>query len=292
MSYDLYFYKRKSSPLSEQQVADYLNEYLIYNQSESDRQWDYENPDTGVYFMVDWNEPDQEDTGFEDFASMNFSCSINFFRPDYFAFEVFPIITQMVEALDLLLLNPQDTDYPDTPRKFDGQYLQQQWTRINHGVTIDQFEKLQFNYLPAEKSNAIWWYQSYRQEIENDIQEDISIPNYIIVKRAFDQQLYTACVWPLHIPVLLPPVDYVIIKRRQRKLFKTVEENGFVPRTAIEATLGSFFEDLEHAVPNLRILRQHNADRMEKLFNALPIEAPMETFGSIVGFDGFVNVKP
>lgn len=41
MSYDLYFFKRKTSRLSEEQVAKYLDENFPLNISEVDTQWMY-----------------------------------------------------------------------------------------------------------------------------------------------------------------------------------------------------------------------------------------------------------
>lgn len=124
MSFDLYFYKRKDNQLTEQQVAAYLDDNILHNNSEHPRQWSYENPATGVYFLIDWNEPDDTPENIEIFDSfhdhtyLNFSFSINFFRPRFFGLEIFPIIEAFINDLDLYVLNPQDETDPDHPRKF------------------------------------------------------------------------------------------------------------------------------------------------------------------------------
>lgn len=69
------------------------------------------NEKTGVYFLIDFDEPniEKEDIEvfdcFDDFENLNTSASINFFRPDYFGNEIFPIIANFSEKLDLYILN-------------------------------------------------------------------------------------------------------------------------------------------------------------------------------------------
>ena len=298
MSFDLYFYKKKVNRLTEEQVAEYLSNNLGHNVSEHPKQWHYENPDTGVYFLIDWNEPEDEAErieifdNFKDYKYLNFSFSINFFRPRFFGLEIFPIIEKFVKDLDLYVLDSQDETDPDNPRKFPMGYFQEQWIRHNDRVTIDQFNKLKFEYLPVDKSNYLWWYQTHKEALENSLVENIFVPRYYILKSNDDGQLYTACVWPNHIPIILPPVDYLIIYKKNKKLFKTVEEDGLVSYNTIVNIFGDQFEEFENQIPNLKVLRPANADKIQKAFNALKLEKTAKEFGNDVAFDGFVNVRP
>src|ERR1700712_5309575 len=110
MSFDLYFYKRKDSPLTEEVVAAYLTKNLPFNISKSNRQWDYENSETGVYFVIEWVKLKDSDflEEFEEFTCINFTFSLNFFRPRFFGLESFPIIDKLVDDLDLFIFDPQD----------------------------------------------------------------------------------------------------------------------------------------------------------------------------------------
>ncbi len=149
MSFDLYFYKRKECQLTEEQVGKYLTNNLPYNNSDHPRQWSYENPTSGVYFSIEWNEPENEVDSietfdnFKDFASLNFSFSINFSRPKFFGVEIFPIIEAFIRDLDLYVLDPQDETDPENPRKFPTGYFQDQWFRHNDGVTLNHFGGIQ-----------------------------------------------------------------------------------------------------------------------------------------------------
>jgi len=298
MSYDLYFYKKKDNELTEQAFANYLTKTIPFNDKEYPKQWFYEHPDTGVYFSIDWDDPntDQEDIeiwdSFDDFEYLNFSFNINFFRPGYFGMEGFPIIERIVEELDLYILNPQEFEEQELPQKFENGHLQAQWSSDNDRLSIQQFDELKFKFMPPDKSNYIWWFQLHRQEIENSLTEDIFVPNIFIIQSKHDGKLYTACVWPDHIPLILPSVDYVIIKRKRKKLFKTVEESGLVEYVTITEELITYFETFDCPVPNLKVLKQRNADRIADEFNKLEIFSSVNDFGIGVGLDGFVNAKP
>ncbi|MDB5144436.1 MAG: hypothetical protein JWQ66_3149 [Mucilaginibacter sp.] len=298
MSYDLYFYKKKGNILTEQSVSDYLTKTLPFNISDYSRQWNYENSETGVYFLIDWNEPntDKEDIeiwdSFDEFEYLNFSLSINFFRPRYFGLEIFSIVEKIIEALDLYILNSQDEIDAENPRRFEKGYFQDQWIKHNDQVSITHFQELNFKFMPPEKSNAMWWFQLHRTELQDSLVEDIFVPGFFVINNKEDNKLYTACVWPQHIPIILPVVDYVIVQKEYKRLFKTVKESGLVSYDVILKELGNYFEDFDHAIPNLKVLKQYNADKMKDKFNSLKTYKTVEEFGSGVGKDGFVNVQP
>ncbi len=71
--------------------------------------------------------------------------------------------------------------------------------------------------------------------------EDIFVPGYFVLKSKEDGLLYTACVWPNHIPIILPAVDFVIIQKQYKKLFAKVEESGLVSYDTIINKFGDRF---------------------------------------------------
>ena len=109
MSYDLHFYRRKDNKLTSPEIVSEIKKCIPLNISEVDTQVVYENEKTGVYFLIDFDEPniEKEDIEvfdcFDDFENLNTSASINFFRPDYFGNEIFPIIANPV--LNLIKVN-------------------------------------------------------------------------------------------------------------------------------------------------------------------------------------------
>jgi len=297
MSYDLYFYKRKDSKLTEEGFAKYLSINLRFNISDYARQWNYENPETGVYFLIDWNDSDTEAhdidmfNTFSDFDNLNFSFSLNFFRADFFGYEVFPIIEKIVTDLDLFLLNPQDETDSENPKKFSPGYLQEQWIRQNSQVTKQNYAELSIKYFDLERSNAIWSYQFIREELQNSLKEDIFVGGILLLQGKTDEKFYTVCVWPKHIPIILPQVDYVIIQKKYSKFFRQVEESGLVPYSEI-MKLNDSFQPFEYKGLQLNILNQERADALKKQFNSLPMDKNIVDFGTMVGLDSFVNHKP
>jgi hypothetical protein len=303
MSYDLYFYKKKGHPITEEQVALYLAGNLPFNSSEHPKQFNYENPDTGVYFMIDWNEPLEDDpesdeylNQFDDFEYLNFSFSINFIRPGYFGLETFRLIEKYVKELDLFVLNAQDDSDDENvlvePKKFPPGYWQHQWHAANEQIILDNFSEIEAEYMPADKSNYLWWYQFHRQQLEDSLNEDIFVPNTFILKMNADGKLYSACVWPQHIPIILPPVDFVLIGKEHKKLEGDVEESGLVSYENIMKEMGNYFENFEYEIPRLKVLMQENANKLEQKFNDLKLGKTIDEIGGVVGWDGFVNVKP
>ena len=63
----------------------------------------------------------------------------------------------------------------------------------------------------------------YYRHILQSLQEDIFVPGIFVLKSKSDGNLYTACVWPQHIPIILPQVDYVIVLEKYKKRFQTIE---------------------------------------------------------------------
>ena len=61
MSYDLYFYKKKTSNLTESQIADYLTFKLSPSSLSGNKQWFVDDKLTEVYYSIDHNEPKTDD---------------------------------------------------------------------------------------------------------------------------------------------------------------------------------------------------------------------------------------
>jgi hypothetical protein len=298
MSYDLYFYKKKSSNQSEKDIINYLNNCEYLSVEENETQWSYFNEETGVYFGIDLNEPNTEEEdieiwdNFSEYENLNFNFTINFIRPNFFGYESFPILEKIIEDLDIYLLNPQDENDPDNPHKFEKGYLEKQWIRQNEQLIIKNFEEFHVEYYDKEKSDYIWNFSFIRNELQENLEEDIFVPGYFLLKNKIDNQIYRVCVWPKHIPIILPPIDFVIVQKEYRKLFKKVEESGLVPIEQINEKFGNYFENFDYKNLKMRVINQQNADKIEKEFNKLILESQVKDFGESISFDSFVNVKP
>src|SRR5690606_36051004 len=202
--------------------------------------------------------------------------TINFIRPNFFGYESFPILEKIIEDLDIFLLNPQDEIDPDNPQKFEKAYLENQWIRHNEQLIIQHFSEFQVEYFDKEKSDYIWNYSLIRNELQENLEEDIFVPGYFLLKSKIDNQIYRVCVWPKHIPIILPSVDFVIVQKEYRKLFKKVEESGLVSIQQINEMIGNYCENFEYDNLKMRVIKQQNADKIEKEFNKLIIESQVK----------------
>jgi hypothetical protein len=298
MSYDLYFYKKKSSNQSEKDIINYLNSSEYLTTEENETQWSYFNEETGVYFGIDLNKTniEAEDIeiwdNFTDFENLNFNFTINFIRPNFFGYEVFPILEKIISDLDIYILNPQDEIDDNNPQRFEKGYLERQWIKHNEGLIIQNFSEFNVEYYDKDKSDFVWKYSFNRNDLQENLDEDIFVPGYFLLKNKNDNQIYRVCVWPKHIPIILPPTDFIIVQKEYRKLFKEVKESGFVSINQINEKFENYFEDFEYKGLKMRVIRQQNADKIEKEFNKLTIEFQVQNFGESVSFDSFVNVKP
>ena len=76
MSYDLYFFKRKESKLSEKDIENYLTTNLV---AEENGQWIFQNDDTEVYYIFEKSETEIDEDeiefieNYENFDNLNFT---------------------------------------------------------------------------------------------------------------------------------------------------------------------------------------------------------------------------
>jgi len=225
MSYDLYFYRKNKNPISKVKIQGGFKEMIPIDISEVETQIHYENERTGVYFLIDINEPNvkKDDVelfdSFVGFENTDVSASINFFRPDYFGHEIFPIIGKICEKFDLYVFNPQEFDKTrEVPLKWTTNELIEHWTDHNTQVSKQQFEELQLKYYPKDKSDKIWEYTSMINTLENDVNEDIYIPNIFMIMNQKSKNLFSYIVWNQSIPLILPKVDFIILVKNYKKL--------------------------------------------------------------------------
>ena len=160
MSYDLNFYKKKDNTITEKKIKKYLDNLSYMNSDDSNSQWVYENENTDVYCVFEFIE-DEEPEEFEWFENTNLIFNINFFRPQFFGKECFPIVDTVYEDLDLYIWASQ---WDFKPKKYKKWELEKEWAKINLlGVKSKiRFKEFELCYLELDKSNYIWefWFNS------------------------------------------------------------------------------------------------------------------------------------
>ena len=295
MSYDLYFYKRKNSDLTESQIAEYLTNNLT-STSESNTQWFVEDEDTETYFSFDQNEPETDEESIElfenfpDFDNTHFTFNLNYLRPDFFGQFAFEFVDKFIKDLDLFVLNPQSTTDPDNPLKPKEKELYENWSETNSRNSANFFNEYGLEFYPLEKSNDFYNYNHNKAILQEKLGDNYYVPKLYLFKRKSDGQIVTICTWTEHIPNVFPPADYFLLTKKYKKLFRTVEEVGIISAETFKNRFGSFLDNFEFK--NCKIIQPDKAEKVKDIFNSTKIEFKLADFAERMQIEKIVNVNP
>ena len=285
MSYDLNLYKKKKQKISQEHIENYLDK-LPHVTRENETHWFYHNKETGCYCNFSYNTPEEDDRieAFEPFEDTHFFFHINYLRPQFFGKECFPILDQLLEELDLYVFNPQGDG---EPKKYEKGALEAEWGKSNLSFSKSNFNECELSYLDMEKSDASWQFCYNRSHYESKLGFEYFVPDIFYVQKTGTKVVETFCVWPDHIPVVLPKVDYVVVRKKVKKFFITRQAEGLVKYSDVIERLSDFFVEEEAC----QILHPNDAPKIAKLFNDLPLMDRLETYGEGVSVEQIVNVK-
>lgn len=284
MSYDLYFYKQKADSLNKQSIAEYLTMNLT---PEQHGQWFFENSDTGVYFSLDYNEPDPDQEVFQGYENTHFSFNLNFIRPSFFGLEAFEFVEKFCIDLRLSVLNPQSTkDEPYVPSKEE---LFERWNDTNLHVSKDYYDDSHHSYIPADKSNEVWLYNFNRNKLQSEVGESYFVPRIFFFRVRADNLVITVSMWPQHIPIILPQTDFYLLGRKYKRLFKNVDEKILVSNEELWRNLADHFETFSSN--SLRRLKPGKTSELSKKFNSIKPSVDFKTFAEAIPTESLLNSK-
>lgn len=256
MSYDLYL-KPRSGILDPQRIIDYFSARPNYK-VDPPQAW-YQNEDTGVYFVFELQN-EQEDDGEEPYP---IALNINYFRPSYFIEEAEPEITAFVRAFDMIVLDPQNHGMGEG--EYSSDLLKSGWNSGNDFSYSGIQREPQNRQNPASLPKAVlfkaWSWNLNRQKFQSELGESKFVPRILFI--LLDGEVRTAAVWPDGIPIAIPDVDYLIVPRKDlapRKLFRRVGDRTIVAlkdaltilrKHATASALGAFI--LDYKTPTVEI---------------------------------------
>jgi hypothetical protein len=290
MSYDLNFYKAKTSDISELDIANYLSENLVA-QNESSNEWFFENKDTDVYYILSRNEPENDGEGaevFTEYDNTHFAFNLNFMRPSFFGLEAFRFIEKFITDLDLKVLNPQsDEEFPYVPNKEE---LFENWNRVNLWSSIDHFDELSATYISSKKSTKAWEYNFARKHIQQELGDNYFVPRIFFFRTKDNNSAVTISSLTQGIPIVVPAADYYFITRKRKKLFNTVEDNVLIDSETFIEEFNTYLED--YSFQDSRIIHPENAYKANSKFKSLQAVLKLETFAERIPMEHLYNAKP
>ena len=242
MSYDLYFKPNKESFNHE----DFLRYFEARNnyQCEHGQAW-YQNEDTGVYFVFEWQDEDEEPE--EEGERHPVAFNMNYYRPPYFVYEAEPEVSAFVDAFSMTVEDPQSDgmgvgDY-DSTKFISG------WSHGNEfGYSAILKEDTDVGILPQDRLHSLWQWNYRKEEFQESVVDDVFVPQIMILK--YQGRVITACVWPDAIPAVLPNVDFLIIGRDELAPSHLLENEE-------DTALGSW-EDFETLIINHKTKMQND----------------------------------
>jgi hypothetical protein len=216
MSYDL-FLKPSNGEFTKKQFDSYFNGRDKYT-LEGSQAW-YQNEITGVYFVFEYQEKEEVE---EEYFPITFN--MNYFRPTFFVNEAEPEVQEVIAKFGLVVDDPQTNGMGSG--EFDAKKFRSGWLHGNEfgyqSILKDHPEVFS---LPTKKLEDIWSWNINKDLLQEQVTDDVFVPSIMLLK--YEGEVVTACVWPDAIPSIIPPVDILLIGRKElvpRKLFKKVED--------------------------------------------------------------------
>lgn len=292
MSYDLYFYKHRSAPFSDNDISTYLTNNLCAP-NENSNQWFFENEDTGVYFSFDLNEPDddpelnEQEEAFE-YLYTFFSFNLNFLRPDFFGREAFLFVDKLINDLGLYVVNSQSNAEEDYPVQPEIDELYKNWSELNATHSAHLYNELELQYYPQPASDAVWQHNFSKARLQAELGEEYFVPKIFILQTIAEKRIITFCVWPDHLPIIVPKVDYLFIGRDREERNETIEDSGLISWQTFRKNFASYINDFGAN----KIIYPADADRLTAIFNKVEFEHQFDGFAEKLPFEKIVNVIP
>lgn len=193
----------------------------------------YANELTGVYCSFDHDE-----------AGLCFTVNLN--RPTFFARESLGLVGEICAALDLLVVDLQADD--SEARAYDHQRLEASWIRTNEwAVEGLRGQGAPGLYLEREAAFEWWRYAQVQPELDARFVaagEDVFVPKRILAADAGTNLVRRAVAWTGTIPLVVPPCDVVILKRR-RGLIRRGAGQRVADAQAVLGVIGAALEPLD-----------------------------------------------
>ena len=259
MSYDLFF------RMPEQVAAPNIESLQSYfkerkNYEVSDKQAFYQNETTGVYFIFDFEAPEDEDLS----GVAPISFNLNYFRPHIFGLEAEPELKALVESFGFLVVDPQMEGMGEGQYSTEG-FLAgwNQGNEFGYRSFLKEEPSEPVLTLPTSQIEACWRWNFAREELQQQLGEDIFVPRFMFLER--QGRVVRSTLWPDGIPTAVPEADILMIPRKTilpKKFFRHPEDMVIAMWEEVKPILDAFpvkagavsYHSLEYATPPEAVL--------------------------------------
>jgi len=294
MSFDLFFCWREHKRIDFEAVVKWAETSGCFKR-ESSQLW-YQNPDTGVYFSIEYvaTPPDDpEDSPVPaDCNDTGLSFNLNYNRASFFGYEAMPVVARLVQDFSLGIYNPQSGEDADGVRYgVEAESLLNSWLDHNRraiSALLQQNAALR-EHMPTAKSLRMWRYMSHKKELEQRLAaEDIFVPKIVPLQHKEARKLELGFVCSEGVYCLVPAVDWVFIVRPKKRFFKSKgdTEIGII-------SYATFLELMRHLLQpfdddDLTQIKRESAEEMTRIIRRFDLPDNRGDF-KLAGMDSFID---
>ena len=203
-------------------------------------------------------------------------ASVNYNRPKFFADEVMPIVENICSNLGLLVIDPQDhtLNGDGSPKKAISQELIESWTISNKQALMIYKEHGDLPPCISRDKAEYWWnYQFHHEELDNEFDEDIFVPNIFLMNNPKENKVTTAITWTESVPFVFPKCDHVIIVHLKEKGFlrKTFRSTvmGIIRSDVLIEKLGRGLQTVDSSIGAINVLFPDQTELAKEIFYGL-----------------------
>jgi hypothetical protein len=260
----------------------------------------YLNPLTSATFVFNYNSDGLKQAAErpgEAFQNVQLSCTIDYLRPSYYAYEASVEIDRLVNTLSLSVLNPQSRKSPDTPDMFVATEMLGDWQEANRAVVAEELKNGgTVSAVSPRYTGMLWKYLIVRARIQERLEDGVKAPDIVVMRAGGGTSARTMVKWDDASPIALPPCQSVLIHRIRRNgifgIGRKVED-GIASYEDVVSTMKAYLNDLALDKPTYRlpVLRPHMAKVAKKAFRKIPLNPLPEGLKPVEG-NAFVDVLP
>lgn len=294
MSFDLYFCWHKKEPVNLDSVADWSQKHGHFQRKDS--QLFYSNEDTGVYFSLDFEIKDAEESVIpSDYFDSGLSFNLNFNRPSFFGFEAMPLVVDLCEKFRLAVFDPQKSDGPAVNHNPGVAELMNSWLRSNRNavVTLQEYEEgFSVSRMSPSTSRYLWSYSCKKRALQAKLDDDIFVPTLFPFRRDGTRLIETAVICTSGIPMVVPVSEWVVVQRPKKRFMgiKKQTEIGVVSASVFNSAVGDLIVPFADWTPSVRIINPESAGAAAKRLRSIQDMLPLKEFAR-VALDSFVDFE-
>lgn len=300
MSYDFYLCAKQGTTPAKVFASLKTEPKMVFQEGATETEWQclYQNPNTGVYFILESEPLDEEDAKEmlpEGYTYLHTAIHLNFARPVFFAVEFYVEMAELLQKYGWMVFDPQSEEIRDESNL---KYFLDQWLTVSDS-TFAQVPLEKRWVLDAKKAMEAWEYNYYTKPslhkiFEQELQaQQMSVATVYAYKDTTTGTLDTCFMWPETIPQNFPPEAYnVFIVVQKKGFFGPKDEERLVPyEEFFEAMKQFFIQDPEtrQFIMTLETFKEH-FDEIRQIASTLG--KPVKNFeASIIGMDQFQTVE-